>query len=181
MTPYFVKWLEDRWPSNSEAPRSLNQMLPDAQRKRLDGIIKTTALSPDQQLIWIAALTDLVANRWTASEPRGLATARAAIAFLKTEAEEHQSWWKNLTIRIEDIECYLCTALDDVFDDEENAAIKKSHQLYNENHFDDDDPDGDRQRWAFQDACDDEMKGIVISMIIHARALALAAPAEERT
>lgn len=178
MTPDFVKWLANRWPADSESG--------DTQWARLQAAIEAPP-ADEQQLPWITALVDLVAERWAATEPRGLATAQAAIAFLKTEAAEHEHWWDSPSITIDDLENYLCAALDDIIDAEENISIDKSFEAHpiDENHLDSNDHEDEcevcQPRWDFQDARNDELKGVVVSMIIRAYGLALAARTTDST
>jgi len=169
MTPEFVGWLTDRGFLDS---------VNSAQEERLRAATETP-LSPEQQLRWVEALADLVAEKWAATDPPGLATARTAITFLRTEAAERDHWWRSPRIEIDAVEDYLCIAIDQILEDEVDIS-SEMHPLDQSHDVADHDAEGCAEclkQFALQDAHIDEVRGTIASMILHAHDLALVSPA----
>ena len=159
MTPEFVEWLTDRGFLDS---------VNSAQEERLRAATETPR-SPEQQRRWVEALADLVAEKWAATDsPPGLATARAAITFLRTEAAERDHWWRSPRIEIRTPS--RTTSASRFLNDPRRRGPRspsEMHPLDQSHDVADHDAEGCAEclkQFALQDAHIDEVRGTIASM-----------------
>lgn len=163
MTHEFLKWLATRWGADS-ASGNLHW-------DRLSRKI-TRQLTEEQALAWGMMLVGLVAERWDQLNPPGLATAKAAVAFLKIEETEHERWWHMAGIGASDIEKYLCSTLDEILELEEASATERADATHplDDSHaeHDYDDCAACRQQRDFVTSCKDEIAAAIVTLVIQA-------------